>query len=132
MISKHKSMQFHSTMAKLLFLAKRGRPDIFLAISFFTTRVKSPDEDDWKKLTRISGYLKGTIEFDLMITCEQLDELTCYVDGSYAIHEDMMGHGGAVLIIGENAVLSKSVQVHCFLRQMHPISKMFSSSDSST
>jgi hypothetical protein len=48
-ITKYQSSQFHSTVAKLLFLAKRGRPDILLAVSFLTTRVKSPDLDDWKK-----------------------------------------------------------------------------------
>ncbi len=40
----------HATVAKLLFVAKRGRPDILLAVSFLTTCVKQPDEDDWKKL----------------------------------------------------------------------------------
>ncbi len=45
-----KAAIFHATVAKLLFVAKRGRPDILLAISFLTTRVKSPDDDDWKKL----------------------------------------------------------------------------------
>ncbi len=45
-ISKHKYVQFHSTAAKLLFVVKRGRPDILLAVSFLTTRVKRPDDDD--------------------------------------------------------------------------------------
>jgi hypothetical protein len=49
-LSKHKTGQFHITVAKLLFLAKRGRPDILLVVSFLTTRVKLPDMDDWKKL----------------------------------------------------------------------------------
>jgi hypothetical protein len=47
-LAQHRSTQFHATVAKLLFLAKRGRPDILLAISFLTTRVKAPDTDDWK------------------------------------------------------------------------------------
>jgi hypothetical protein len=55
-ILKQKAVQFHSTVAKLLFLAKRGRPDILLAVSFLTTRVKKPDDDDWKKLVRVLGY----------------------------------------------------------------------------
>ena len=33
---------FHSITAKLLFLAKRGRPDIQVAVAFLTTRVKVP------------------------------------------------------------------------------------------
>jgi hypothetical protein len=36
-LTKHQSMQFHSNVAKMLFLAKRGRPDILLAVSFLST-----------------------------------------------------------------------------------------------
>ncbi|MFN9961498.1 MAG: hypothetical protein ACK55I_51140, partial [bacterium] len=57
-LSNEKASIFHSTIAKLLFLAKRGRPDILLAVSFLTTRVKRPDSDDWKKMIRVLGYLK--------------------------------------------------------------------------
>ena len=39
--------QFHRTVAQLLFLCMRARPDIQTAISFLTTRVKDPDKDDW-------------------------------------------------------------------------------------
>jgi hypothetical protein len=50
-VSEHiQKSQFHSTVAKLLFVAKRGRPDILLAVSFLTTRVQEPGMDDWKKL----------------------------------------------------------------------------------
>jgi hypothetical protein len=35
-------------VAKLLFLAKRARPDILTAVSFLCTRVKKPDVDDYK------------------------------------------------------------------------------------
>jgi hypothetical protein len=107
-LTKHQTSQFHSTIAKLLFLAKRSRPDILLAISFLTTRVKLPDVDDWKKLMRILGYLKGTMEFDLTISCDELEKLTWYIDGTYATHEDMKGHTGAVLTIGDSVVLSRS------------------------
>jgi hypothetical protein len=37
---------FHHTVALLLFLCKQTRRDIQMAISFLTTRVKRPDEDD--------------------------------------------------------------------------------------
>jgi hypothetical protein len=75
-ISRHQSSQFHSTMAKLLFLAKQGRQDILLAVSLLTKRVKSPDLDDCKKILRIIGYLKETMEYDLSISCEELKTLT--------------------------------------------------------
>jgi len=108
MLSKHQSMQFHSNGAKMLFLAKRGRPDILLADSFLTTRVKALNTDDRKKLLRVLGYLKGTIDLDLTITCKDLSVLNWYIDGSYAVHEEMKGHSGSVLMIGDNVVLSRS------------------------
>ncbi len=43
LLSNEKASIFHSIIAKLLFLAKQGRPDILLAVSFLTTRVKKPD-----------------------------------------------------------------------------------------
>lgn len=39
---------FHSTVAKLLWVAQRGRPDIGTAISFLCSRVKAPDIEDQK------------------------------------------------------------------------------------
>ena len=41
---------FHHNVAKLLFLSKRARPDLQMAVAFLCTRVKDADEDDYKKL----------------------------------------------------------------------------------
>lgn len=62
--------------AKVLFIAKRGRPDILLAASFLTTRVKAPTGDDWKKLVRVLAYLNGALEFYLTLSCKSLDNLS--------------------------------------------------------
>lgn len=40
---------FHHNVAKLLFLCKRVRPDIQTTVAFLSTRVKEPDDDDYKK-----------------------------------------------------------------------------------
>jgi len=44
------SQCFHTQIDKLLYVAKRTRPDILLSIFFLTTRVQSRDEDDMNKL----------------------------------------------------------------------------------
>ena len=49
-LTEEMARQFHHTTAQLLFLCKRARPDIETLVLFLTTRVKSPDTDDWKKL----------------------------------------------------------------------------------
>lgn len=41
--------EFHTTVAKGLFLGKRARPDLQPTIPFLCTRVNEPDVDDWKK-----------------------------------------------------------------------------------
>jgi hypothetical protein len=43
---------FHMLVAKLLYLSKWARPDIIAVVGFLCTRVKSPTEEDEKKLGR--------------------------------------------------------------------------------
>ena len=40
------ALHFHQTVAQLLFLCMRSRPDIQALLSFLTTRVKPPDVDN--------------------------------------------------------------------------------------
>ena len=47
----------HWAVAKLLWASLRAQPDIVLAISFLTSRVKKPDIDDWEKLVRLLIYI---------------------------------------------------------------------------
>jgi len=107
-LSKRRTGIFHSTVAKLLFVAKRARPDILLAVSSMTTRVKDPDMDDWHKLVQVLSYLNGSLEITLTLVCDKIDKLSRYIDGSYASHIDMRGQSGAVLTTGQCSVLFKS------------------------
>eukprot|EP00804_Cyclotella_cryptica_P010775 CCRYP_008726-RB/>CCRYP_008726-RB protein AED:0.29 eAED:0.29 QI:0/-1/0/1/-1/1/1/0/375 len=58
-LCEDKAMQFHRTTAQLLFLCTRARKDIQTAVSFLTTRVKQPTEQDWTKLRKVLQYLHG-------------------------------------------------------------------------
>ena len=42
-------MEFHYLVVKILFVSKRARPDTCTSISFLTTRVRKPENDDWAK-----------------------------------------------------------------------------------
>jgi hypothetical protein len=107
-LTQKRASLFHPTVAKLLFVAKRGRPDILLAISFLTTRVEEPDDDDWKKLVQVMSHLKATVGLHLTLHCKELDKILWYIDGSYATHQDMKGQSGAVMMTGGCIVLSRS------------------------
>lgn len=50
------STAFHNIVAKALYVVKKARPDALVSIAFLTTRVWSPDIDDWRKLEHLVEY----------------------------------------------------------------------------
>ncbi|MBS1768271.1 MAG: hypothetical protein JSS77_01290 [Acidobacteria bacterium] len=107
-LDKEKKEKFHSIVAKLLYMAKRGRPDILTAVAFLTTRVLNSTEQDWMKLERIIQYLKGTKELKLNLTAENGITINAFVDASFACHPDGKSHTGEMITLGGGAVISKS------------------------
>ena len=61
-LDEERAENFHSVVAALLFISRRCRLDIQMAVAFLTTCVVAPDEDDWVKLKRVLQYLNGTID----------------------------------------------------------------------
>ena len=61
----------------------RARPNIQTVVSFFTTRVKSADVDNWGKLRHCLIYLKGTRHMKRYLLDESLSHIHLYVDASY-------------------------------------------------
>ena len=62
---------FHHTVAQLLFLS-RVQCDIQTTIAFLTTRVKQPNEDDWRKLKCVLKYLNGTRFLVLTLSADSI------------------------------------------------------------
>jgi hypothetical protein len=59
--------QFHTTVAKLLYICKRARPDIMTVVSFLCTQVQYATRDDKKKFEHVLGYLRVTQDDKLML-----------------------------------------------------------------
>ena len=85
-LSKEQALAFYHSMAQLLVIAMRVRRDIQTAVVFFTTRVKSLDEDDWGKLKRVLQYWNSTKNLKLRLTVESLGMLKWYVGGFHNMH----------------------------------------------
>jgi len=79
-LSAEDSEIFHRFVAKLLWVCKRTRPDIQLAVSFLTTRVQSPDVDDWKKLGRCLTYLRDNAEDVLTLAADDISVIRWWID----------------------------------------------------
>jgi hypothetical protein len=107
-LEKSKSEAFHSMVARLLYLAKRVRPDILLPVVFLTTRVVAPTEQDWRKLDRVIRYLGGTKEMGVRYEFIDDDILPCYVDASFGVHEDGKSHTGSVILFGGGPIYVNS------------------------
>ncbi len=64
----------------------RARQGIQTALAFLTTRVKSPDEDNWGKLKQVLKYLNGMKYLKVNLSVDDLGLLKWYVDASHNVH----------------------------------------------
>ncbi len=72
MLPEEQAMAFHCVTTQLLFLSARAGRDIQPATAFLTTRVRSPDKDNWGKVKWVLSYLKGTIHMLLSLSADLL------------------------------------------------------------
>ncbi len=66
-LDQARAMAFHNITVKGIYVTKRARPDISLSIAFLTTRVKGPDNDNWRNLCHLVEYLRSTRELPLIL-----------------------------------------------------------------
>jgi hypothetical protein len=101
--------RFHSIVAKLLYLAKRTRPDILTAVIFLTSRVQESTEDDYQKLLRLLRYINYTKTLGIILSAGN-DKITqfAFVDASFGTHPDGKGHTGIIITIGGGSIFVKS------------------------
>jgi hypothetical protein len=79
-MDEKKAQLFHTYMAKTLFLCKRARPDLQTAVAFLSTRVKSCDKDDYKKLIRMLQFLWATRGDFMTLSADSLHNVRWWVD----------------------------------------------------
>jgi hypothetical protein len=108
LLDEQECAMFHHNVAKLLFLCKRSRPDIQTAVAFLTTRVKEPDVDDYKKLSRVMRSLRATREMPLTLEAETMCVIKWWVDTVFAVHPDMKGHTGGFMTMGKGTLYGTS------------------------
>jgi hypothetical protein len=90
---------FHRTVARLLFLAKRIAPDLLLAVSVLSSRVRDPDKMDMVHLQRVLAYLKGSRNRAIVFKAGGNIDLCQYTDASFGVHEKMKSRTGSILFL---------------------------------
>ena len=91
----------------MLLISRRCRLDIQTAVAFLTTRVSEPTEDDWRKLTRVLQYLRGTLDLKLTLGADDIMMAKSWIDVSYGVHNDCRSHTGGVMSWGWGVLNTK-------------------------
>jgi histone deacetylase 1/2 len=107
-LSEEEAEYFHSVVAKLLYLAKRTRPDLLTATGFLAKRVLCSTKTDMMKLERVLKYLNATSKLGLTLRPDKELSINAYVDASYAVHDDMRSQTGMAISLGQGTTMSKS------------------------
>ena len=106
-VSDAECARFRSIVMRLMYLAKRVRPDILLPVSFLSTRITRCTADDIKKLDRVLKYLNGTREMGIRLKFLP-DFLHAFIDASYGVHADAKSHSGMFITLGRGPFLVSS------------------------
>ena len=109
-INEQRTDIYHTTILKCLFLCKRARPDIQVAVGFLSTRVMEPDKDDWKKLIRLLKYLYGTKSLTLNLGADEESKWEWWVDSAYAIHQNLRSHTVVAFAMEKGAPICSSTK----------------------
>ena len=99
---------FHTYVMKAMYLCKRARPDIEPSIAILCTRVKDPNEDDWRKFMQMMKYMNATKGVKKYMSIDNPGIIKWYVDASYAVHPDFKSHTGGVMTQGNGSVITVS------------------------
>ena len=106
--TEEKRKEFHSLVAKLLYLAKKTRPDCLTTVAFLATRVSKCTDQDWEKLIRLLKYVNATKERGIVLRPGRDGIIVkVYVDASYGVHPDGKSHTGCCIVVGATG------PVHC-------------------
>jgi hypothetical protein len=107
---------FHSNVMALLFMAKRSRPDIILAVSFLTSRTLNPTQQDMDKLMRVMRYLNATRGKHIVLKASDMVKVSAFIDASYAPHPDAKSHSGAFITLGSGPIYVRSSKTKLVLK----------------
>jgi hypothetical protein len=100
--------EFHTVVARVLYMAIRVRPDLLTAITFLSSRVAAPTEQDQDKLMRVLMYLNATINLGIVLEPTKSLRVLAYIDAAFAVHKDFKSHTGGFISLGLGPVFARS------------------------
>ena len=91
--------RFPCHIARLLSASKRARANIQVCVTSICTQVKSPREQDYRKLGRFINYWEKAVHLPLLIGADNSVTLIWSIDALFAVHPACKSHSRACLIL---------------------------------
>ena len=70
-LDEQRAKEIHNVAAQGLHVSKQSETNVQPTMALVCTRVKDPDEDNWKKLCRLMSHLKDTLELCPTLRADQ-------------------------------------------------------------
>ncbi len=121
-LPEYMAADFHTIIAKTLYVTKRARPDTCLSIAFLTPRVRAPNIDDWEKLCHLMEYLRKDHAWPLVLGAKKDGLLMWYLDALFAVHPNMCEHTGGGLTVGRGFPITASAKQKLNIRSSTEVS----------
>ena len=99
-LSVERKKCLRSIVGKLLWVCKRGQPDVDVAVAYLCTWVSKATMNDWRKLRRLLNFLQGTKDDERIMSATTLKTLFTWVDALYGVHPDMRSHTVGTMSLG--------------------------------
>ncbi|XP_068730639.1 uncharacterized protein [Montipora capricornis] len=80
----YNQFEYQSVVGSLLYLSSVSRPDIAFAVSNVARYSSNPTKEHWVALKRILRYLKGTVNYGILFTCNVESECVGFSDADWA------------------------------------------------
>ena len=104
---------FHSYVMRVAYLAKRVKPELSVAVSYMSTQVTKPNENDLRKLDRSIRYVRDHVGAGITLIAKgtgKIVEVTAHIDASFGCHENGKSHTGVCISLGDGPVFVRSVK----------------------
>jgi hypothetical protein len=101
-LSEEDADWLHRQVAKLLYLAKRTKPECLTAVAYLATRVTKSNIDDMVKVTKLLKYVRHTRDTGIILRPGTRGlQIRCYIDAAYGLHSDGKSVTGSAIVIGD-------------------------------
>lgn len=107
------NLPYRSLLGCLMFIANRTRPDISYAVNILSQFQSNPGMAHWDALLKLLGYVKGTKNYQLKLTCNK-PLLVVYSDADFAANrDDRTSLGGQLVLLGDSPIGWRTFKEKC-------------------